>query len=322
MTIKQSQLKEIIKQAVRESLDRRGVNTAPLMKPGIANIKKRNPDFFQGPPKDMEMQRKFGKKPPTMPTKRVKEAGEISEKNNIQDPTKEEMLEQEIGGEQNPVSLAEAIKRKLDRAGYKIVSKNAIQVQKDDHARRVQTEPKVNEDTAGEIKAGFNAMSGGITDSIITRMAALAAQGRYDEADRLLRSKVHSSNFQKISQWMRQQIKPVKGATTEKLLDHPEFKEWVWNHFVPFIKSQTKVNEGSHGSFSNDPAMLEKATNILKGVMDPINFKVIPGEGMDFQVEYRYSHNIRAGNKALESIARAWAGQGQGGLLVPYSFFF
>lgn len=41
--------------------------------------------------------------------------------------------------------LARKFKKRLEESGYKIVSKNSVQVQKDNHALRIQTEPTVNE---------------------------------------------------------------------------------------------------------------------------------------------------------------------------------
>jgi hypothetical protein len=93
------------------------------------------------------------------------------------------------------------------------------------------------EDSASDVKAGFDTLKGGLNDAMVRRSAALAAQGRYDEADSFLRGKMSPANLQTVSAWMRKHIKPVKNATTEKLLANGQFEGWLKQHFVPFIKS-------------------------------------------------------------------------------------
>ena len=95
MNIKKSQLKEFIKNIVRERLNED--NKIPL-----GNLSKLNPNI-------------------------VKKA----DKGKLKLPSK------------NP--FAQKVKKHLKEAGYKIIPDTSAQVQKDNQALKVQTEPKVNE---------------------------------------------------------------------------------------------------------------------------------------------------------------------------------
>jgi hypothetical protein len=96
---------------------------------------------------------------------------------------------------------------------------------------------KENRNVGDQVTQAFTGLIGGISDSLISRAAILAAQGRYDEADNTLRPKVKPEKFQSLSDWMRKNIKPIPNATSSKLADHPQFNKWLFDHFVPYVKT-------------------------------------------------------------------------------------
>ena len=78
----------------------------------------------------------------------------------------------------------------------------------------------------------------GISESGISRTAVLAACGRYDEAEQSLSYYIKDPVKKiKIMDWVKTNIKPIKGATTDNISSNPAFKDWLQKHFVPFINA-------------------------------------------------------------------------------------
>jgi hypothetical protein len=89
--------------------------------------------------------------------------------------------------------------------------------------------------TIGDAMAGFGK---GVSEAGISRTAVLAGCGRYDEAEQTLSFYVKDPTKKaKIMDWVKTNIKPIKGATTDNLSSNPKFKDWLEKYWVPFINA-------------------------------------------------------------------------------------
>lgn len=146
--IKISQLKDVIKQIIRESLQER---TSQFEQVGADVVAEKAPPGF-GPGKEHadiydKVKQQYGADSPKayatmwsiykkMQEGMTNEAGLTSEKN-------EKWIQKDVNPRRK--DLVKRFKKGLREAGYKIVPNTSSEVQKDDHARAIQTDPTVTE---------------------------------------------------------------------------------------------------------------------------------------------------------------------------------
>lgn len=93
---------------------------------------------------------------------------------------------------------------------------------------------------ANTIGSSLQTFGQGISNAGIGRIAVLAATGDYDESEKTLSYYIKDPiKKQKIMDWIKQNIKPIEGATTDNLQSQSNkpFMDWIHKSFVPFIKS-------------------------------------------------------------------------------------
>lgn len=94
----------------------------------------------------------------------------------------------------------------------------------------------------GENKAaGLDNMIGGLGNTAragaLKRAAILASQGRYGEAEGVVRQYVKDPvKFKAVAQAMRDKLKPIPNASSSKLEANPQYSEWLDKSWIPWVE--------------------------------------------------------------------------------------
>lgn len=100
----------------------------------------------------------------------------------------------------------------------------------------------IQETTAQDATKFFAGIGQGVAKAPLKRSGILALQGRYQEAEQLIRSSLRSAdpaNLQKVLDFIRT-VKPIPNATSAKLDANPQVTDWLNNKYLPWVVQYLK----------------------------------------------------------------------------------
>jgi hypothetical protein len=100
----------------------------------------------------------------------------------------------------------------------------------------------IQENTAQDITKGLAGIQQGFAEAPFKRSGILALQGRYQEAEHLIRTsfrKTDPNNLQKVLDFIHT-VKPIPNATSSKLDANPQVTDWLNNKYLPWVMQYIK----------------------------------------------------------------------------------
>jgi uncharacterized protein YqcC (DUF446 family) len=99
---------------------------------------------------------------------------------------------------------------------------------------------KIREGTVGDINAGFDAMSGGLSFMKYSRSAALYLANRMEESEKLLAHLPPYTKSQILAFFAKSFPNPNPKLQTSQIFDDASFKNWLNDKFIPFMNNLTQ----------------------------------------------------------------------------------
>jgi hypothetical protein len=98
----------------------------------------------------------------------------------------------------------------------------------------------VNENATAGWAQELQKTIGGLGDTAragaLKRAAMLASQGRYTEAEGIVRQYVKDpAKFKTVTDAMKDKLKPIQGASSSKLEADPKYSEWLDKAWIPLF---------------------------------------------------------------------------------------
>jgi hypothetical protein len=95
----------------------------------------------------------------------------------------------------------------------------------------------IQKQKADQLTNTFKGIASGIGDASLRRPAILASQGKYDEAEDLLKRYITDpSKFKIVADAMKKTLKPIPDATSSRLEADKPYNDWLDKGWIPWVK--------------------------------------------------------------------------------------